>query len=234
MRLTSMIALLRQLGPRGVARAARERAWSENLSVGLLCNLSDIRTVPAPKIDVSMQPRDPQHFSGFADELSRVTGDDDVEEDQRIRFCEAGVTDLFVATTPEGQPIYAHWLVDHSNRAALHRVTHGMFPDLAPDEALVEGAYTFVAFRSMGALAEGARQLLVKAAERGARRCFTYVSVGNTPALRGAMHLGFEMDHVRVTTLRAGRRHVLWRSPLPRERADWEAATAPRRSPSAA
>jgi hypothetical protein len=232
MRQTSTLALLRQLGLRGVAKALRERAWSTHKAFGLAGDLSDIAPARAAKIEISMEPRDPHEFTGFADELARVSGDDYIEVDTRIRFCEAGVRELYVAADPQGRPIYAQWLVDTDNQAALHQAIPEMFPQLARDEALVEGAYAFVGFRSMGALGEGARQLLVKAADKGARRCFTYVSTGNTPALRGVRNAGFDVDHVRVTIFRGGRRRVQHRPPLPAERAVWEAATAPR--PSAA
>jgi hypothetical protein len=235
MRLRSALSLARELGPRGIAKVLRERAWSEHRAFGLASDLTDIPPVRSPKIAVSMQPRDPREFKGrFAEELERVTGADYVEVDTRIRFCEAGMEGLHVAEDPDGRPIYAHWLIESDNQAGLHRATHGLFPELAPHEALVEGAYTFVGFRSMGALAEGARQLLVKAAEKGATRCYTYVSMGNTPALRGANHAGFDVDHVRVTTYRAGRRRIEMRPPLPEERAVWEKATAPKPSPAAA
>lgn len=228
MKQRSTLALLRHLGLRGLARVLRERAWSTHMAFGLAGDLSDIAPARAPKIEITMQPCDPHQFTGFVDELARVSGDDYVEVNTRIRFCEAGVRDLYVAADPEGSPIYAHWLVDSSNQAALHQAMPGVFPYLARDEALVEGAYAFVDFRSMGAFGEGARQLLVKAADRGARRCFTYVSMGNTPALRGAKNAGFDVDHVRVTTFHGGRRRVRHRPPLPEERAMWDAATAPR------
>jgi hypothetical protein len=234
MTVRSTLSLLRQLGPRGLADVLRERAWSEHRAFGLVCDLTDIPPVRAPKIEVSMEPRDPREFRGFLEELERVTGDDYVEVDTRTRFCDAGMAGLHVAEDPQGRPIYAQWLIDSDNQDGLHRATHGQFPHLGPDEALVEGAYTFVGYRSLGALAEGARQLLVNAAEKGATRCYTYVSMGNTPALRGVNHAGFDVDHVRVTTFRAGRRRIEMRPPQPEEWAVWEAATAPRAAATAA
>lgn len=229
-----MIALVREVGLRGLAKAVRDRAWSEGLSFGLACDLSAIPPARTPKIDVVMDPTTPQSFTGFADELGRVTVDDYIEVDQRVRLCDAGVAGFHVATDLEGRPIYAQWLVDRANQAALHGATHGQFPDLAQDETLVEGAYTFVDFRKRGAMAEGMRQLLVKAAESGAARCYTYVAVDNVPSLRGCANAGFDLDHTRVTTSRAGRRRVLRRPPLPQEREQWEAAIKPKPRASAA
>jgi hypothetical protein len=228
-----IITRFRKLGPRWFAKALRDRAWSERLSFGLVCDLSKIPPARSPKIAVVMHPCTPQQFTGFADEFGRVSGNDSVEVDQRVLLCDAGVPGLHVATTPEGRPIYAQWLVDSGNQSAFHRATHGQFPDLAQDEALVEGAYTFVDFRRLGAMGEGTRQLLVKAAEGGGARCYTYVGIENVPSLRGVANAGFDLDHICVTAVRAGRRHVLRRPPLPRERAQWEAAVKPKQRASA-
>ncbi|MDQ3723384.1 MAG: hypothetical protein M3376_10035 [Actinomycetota bacterium] len=234
MKPKAMIALLREVGPHGFVQAIRGRAWSESLSFGLACDLSDIPPARTPKIAVVMDPSTPQSFTGFADELGRVTGDDYIEVDQRVRLCDAAVAGLHVATDPEGRPVYAQWLIDSASQDALHGATHGQFPHLAPDETLVEGAYTFVDFRKLGAMAEGMRQLLVKAEAKGAARCYTYVAIENVPSLRGCANAGFDLDHTRVTTSRAGRRRVLRRPPLPQERAQWEAAIKPKPRASAA
>ena len=228
MSLRSVLGVLRELGPGGIAGVVRDRAWSESASFGLV---RDLHNVPGPfptEIEVVMRPCPSRTFAGFTEELTRVGGDDYFEVDQRVRFCQAGVEGLHVATDPEGRPIYAQWLIDSGNQSTLHAATHGQFPNLGPDEALVEGAYTFVDFRRMRAFVEGWRQLLAKAAESGATRCYTYISFGNVPSLRGAARIGFDLDHVRVTTFRAGRRRIVMRPPLPPERARWEAAIAPK------
>ncbi len=228
MTLGSKIGVLGELGPRGIAEVVRERAWSESRSFGLACDLRHLPPAFPTEIEVVMLPCAPRSFAGFAEELSRVSGGDYLEVEQRMRFCQAGVEGLHVATDPEGRPIYAQWLVDSDNQSALHAATHGQFPNLTPDEALVEGAYTFLDFRQMRAFVEGGRQLLAKAAEHGASRCYTYISFGNVPSLRGAARVGLILDHTRVTTFRAGRRRVVRRPPLPAERTRWEEATAPR------
>lgn len=232
MKPNAMISLVREIGPRRFAQALRERAWSESLSFGLACDLSDVRPARTPKIEVVMEPTTPHGFAGFAEELGRVSGDNYIEVNQRAQLCQAGVGGLHLATDSDGRPIYAQWLIDHGGQSALHGASRGQFPNLAQNETLVEGAYTFVDFRKMGAMAEGMRQLLAKAAVAGAARCYTYVAVDNVPSLRGCANAGFDLDHTRVTTLRAGRRRVLRRPPLPQERAQWEAAIKPKPRPS--
>jgi hypothetical protein len=153
-----------------------------------------------------MEARDTTSFSGFEDELDRVSGR--VALVQRQSLCDAGVQTLYVAVDDEGEPIYAQWLVRSNEQEALHRATHGLFPELGEGEALVEGAYTFVNFRRLGAMTDGMRQLLVRARDSGDRTVFTYVPEGNVPSLRGCASVGFVPDHLRLDTRRLGLRRI--------------------------
>ena len=171
-----------------------------------------------------MKPRDPASFSGFEEELGRVSDGDAVEVAQRQSLCAAGVRSLFVAVDDSGAAIYAQWLVRSDEQEALHRVTHGLFPQLGEGEALVEGAYTFVSFRKLGVMADGMSQLLVQARDAGDQKVFTYVAEENIPSLRGCANVGFLPDHVRRDVRRLGLRRVR-RGPLDASsEASWAAA----------
>ncbi len=63
------------------------------------------------------------------------------------------------------------------------------FPNLAPDDWLVEGAYTFVAYRRLGAMGDGMHQLVMAARDAGARRVITYVSEAGVASLRAPRQL---------------------------------------------
>jgi hypothetical protein len=161
-------------------------------------------------IAVSMEPCDPTSFSGF-------------DEIELVRLCAAAVQTLYVAFADSGEPIYAQWLVRSDEQEALHRATHGLFPQLGEGEALVEGAYTFAQFRKLGAMTDGMRQLLVRARDSGDRTVFTYVADGNAPALRGCASVGFVLDHLRLDICRLGIRRSR-RVPLdPAAEARWAA-----------
>jgi RimJ/RimL family protein N-acetyltransferase len=158
-----------------------------------------------------MQPTESTAFAGFAPELGRVAARDALELAQREHFCRAGVSTLYVAVSDAGEPIYAQWLIRMSEQDALHHATKGLFPPLGEGEALVEAAYTFVAYRRLGAMADGMYQLLLRAREAGDRCVFTYVDADNVPSLRGCAKAGFVPDHVRENSWRFGRRSVHWR-----------------------
>jgi hypothetical protein len=174
------------------------------------------------RIALCMEPQDTTSFSGFEDELDRVSGG--VGLVQRQGLCAAGVQTLYVAVDDSGEPIYAQWLVRSDEQGALHRATHGLFPQLGEGEALVEGAYTFANFRKLGAMTDGMRQLLVRARDSGDRTVFTYVVEGNVPSLRGCARVGFVPDHLRLGTRRLGLRRTR-RVPLDASsEATWAAA----------
>ncbi|HMI99555.1 MAG TPA: hypothetical protein VK488_06975 [Gaiellaceae bacterium] len=189
-------------------RLALRRTWSSNVSFGLRADLDRLPEVRLARIAICMEPRDTASFSGFEDELDRVSGGGAVEVVQRQSLCVAGVQTLYVAVDDSGAPIYAQWLVRRDEQEALHRATHGLFPQLGEGDALVESAYTFVSYRKLGAMADGMRQLLVRARDAGDRRVFTYVAEGNIPSLRGCANVGFVPDHLRLATLRLGLRRT--------------------------
>jgi hypothetical protein len=216
----------RRIGLRGLGRFALRRLWSTSRALGLRARLDALPEARAAKIPVAMVATETSTFTGFDDELGRSGEDDSLEVLGRQRLCSGGVTTLYVASDDNGAPIYAQWLVTHDNQAALHAATGGLFPPLGQGEVLVEGAYTFIAFRKLGAMADALQQLLHIAHDAGAHSALTYVTDDNVPSLRGCARAGFDLDHVRLTTRRFGRRRST-RGPLDDDaRAAWQRAIA--------
>lgn len=206
--LVQLLNAARRSGAREAFRQLRGRVWASTTSFGLRAELQHVPPRPTAKIPVVMQAAEPRAFTGFDEELPSAAGGDAVEVTQRMRLCRAGVTTLYVARSEEGESIYAQWLVRHDDQGPLHAVTGGLFPDLEQGEALVEGAYTFVAFRKLGVMADGMHQLLAAAQAAGDEYVFTYVSSANIASLRGCANAGFVPDHLRVDSWRLGRRSI--------------------------
>lgn len=221
-----LLQAARRAGAASIVTVVLRRAWSTRTWLGLRCDLSNLPPVRPASVPVAMQPLPCPGFDGFAREAEQVSGEDALEMAQRVRMCAEGVTTLYVARAHDGRPIYAQWLISAAEQRPLHRYAPGLFPPLEADEALVEGAYTFVDFRKRGAMADGMAQLLAAARVAGARSVITYVLGDNVPSLRGCANVGFTADHVRVTTRRLGRRRSV-RQPLDeRALAQWHAAIA--------
>ena len=160
----------------------------------------------------------------FDVELASARGEDWLETYLRHRMVAAEVTELYVARDDAGAPVYAQWLVRSAHWAQLDRFAPGRYPPLAPDEALVEGAFTFPRFRGLGVMADGMAQLLAIAGAAGVRSVLTYVGDDNVPSLRGCARVGFELDHVRVNRRRLGRRSSTASPPDDDARRAWREA----------
>jgi hypothetical protein len=224
--LVQLLNAARRSGAREAFRQFRGRFWASTTSFGLRAELRHAPPRPAAKIPVVMRPAEPREFAGFDEELTCAAGGDAVEVTQRMRLCQGGVTTLYVAQSEDGESVYAQWLVRHNEQGPLHAVTGGLFPNLEQGQALVEGAYTFIAFRKLGVMADGMHQLLTAAQAAGDECVFTYVSSANIASLRGCANAGFVPDHLRVDSWRLGRRSIE-RVPLTEDaRQNWATAVA--------
>lgn len=224
------LGLVTRAGPRELVRIGLRLLWSTSFSFGLLVDLEEPLKRPHPaRIPVIMQVHDPGSFTGFKEELSRASGANSVELSGRQEFCDGGIRSLYVSVDESGSPIYAQWLVRQDDQEALHNIKGDLFPQLGEDEALLEGAYTFVSARGQGAMTDGMAQLLAAARDAGDRKVYTYVAEENIPSLRGCANVGFEPDHLRVVVSRFGIRKITHAPVDAATQATWDKAVAPRK-----
>jgi hypothetical protein len=202
-----------------------EQVWWTKTFLGLRCNLARLPRVRMAKVPIRMEPTSTSLFRGFDQELPRCRGTSYVELLVRKDLCDSGVQELYVAHS-DAKPAYAQWLIRPADQDLLHRHAPGRFDHLEPDEVLLEGAFTFEAFRRMGAMVDGMAQLLRIAAEEGATSALTYVAIDNLPSLRGCANVGFDLDHVRVSVRRLGRRRSFKHDPDADASLAWGNATA--------
>ena len=218
---------VRRVGYRTSAAVLGEQLWAERRFLGLRCDLTRLPDVRRAGIELRMQPVDPPGFDGFAEAARTTPGRDHVELLLRCALCRDGVEQLYVASGPDGTPAYAQWLVRASDQERLHAHAPGRYDRLAGDEVLLEGAYTFAAYRRLGAMADGMMQLLRIARDEGARSAITYVGEENVASLRGCAAVGFDADHLHTSIRRLGLRRTRRRALDGAGRAAWTAATAP-------
>jgi hypothetical protein len=209
----------------GLALLAQQ-AWYTKRFLGLRCDLAALPDVRPAKIPLVMEPVEVERFRGFADELASAKGADYAQLLLRKRLCEAAVSTLYVASSADGRPVYAQWLTRASEQDRLHAHAPSRYPQLDDEEVILEGAYTFTAFRQLGAMRDGMAQLLRIAAAAGAHTAWTYVETQNTPSLRGCADVGFCPDHLRASVRRLGRRTGATRQLRDDEWLLWDRATA--------
>jgi GNAT superfamily N-acetyltransferase len=200
----NVMDLSRKAGVALVRERAWQQLWLDKLFFCLVCDLSKLPGPMLAKVPTVMEPFDLADFDGFTREFELVTGSDAVEVYARERLRQAGVQTGYLSRDPQGEPMYVHWLVTPETQEGLHAFQPGRYRQLADDEALIEGAYTFSRFRGLGLMAASQYQLLQRARDRGLHSVWTYVAVDNIPSLKGCARVGFVPNHLRRNQRRFG------------------------------
>jgi len=212
-----------------VAGFASSRAWSDGSTLGLRADLTALPEPAPATIPVRMEHVPPRAVAAFTSSLDDIAGDDRVEVARRLRLLEAGLENFYLAQSEDGEPIYAQWLVPAGRQALLHDLMPGLYPELRPGEGLLEGAYTFPAFRGKRVMADAVRQVLVHGRDfEGLDSVLTYVAASFPPAIAGCARAGFGLDHTRHERWRLGVRRCTFGEPDGDALRSWTAATAPR------
>ena len=150
--------------------------YSDSESVGLRRDLRAPHAAPVATRPIEVRPLTAD------DELSWLDVREQGLSDQQVyarlgqaRLLQSGIETCHVAVDPGGKACYMQWLIlSHEN----HRVRAffgNLYPRLAPDEALLEGAYTPEAYRGQGIMAAAMSQIAERAGQFGARWVVTFV-----------------------------------------------------------
>ena len=215
---------VRRAGPAVAVRTVTDQLASRRISFGLRCDLSNLPAAVPGKVPIQMSARDARGFTGFDRELAETTGVNYLEVLLRTWMCARGIKALYAADSADGRPVYAQWLIRRPDDWRLqNKPPHDA---LAEGEVLLEGAYTFVAFRGVGAMADGMGQVLRVARDEGSVAAITYVLADNVASLRGCARVGFVLDHVRLNTTHLGRERSERRPVDAGARQVWETAVA--------
>ena len=168
---------------------------------GLRRDLAVPITNPSAKIPISLRPLEPSDLSVLLPE-----DDQALEPLERIQiawrrdFYRKAPEGCWVAVDERsGTPCYMQWLFG-SSRNPLIRTLKG-FPELEPDEALLENAFTPVAYRGLGIMSAAMALIAERAADIGARNVLTFVGDDNIGSLKGCQRAGFH-PHLLNTRVR--------------------------------
>jgi RimJ/RimL family protein N-acetyltransferase len=207
-KLQTVARLLGRGDVRALGRLMRVRAVSETTSYGLRRDLSRPHVPPPAKISVRVRPYeagDERILLAPPPGASRPVLE---ELHERARMLTAGPPTCWVAVAESGEPCFMQWLYSAEHNAALHALFAGLYPVLASDAALLEGAYTVDRYRGMGIMAHAMALVADRATELGARSVWTYVPADNVASLKGCARAGFVPERLRVERWRAFRRSV--------------------------
>ena len=103
---------------------------------------------------------------------------------------------------------YMQWLIAARDNARVHARWGGLFPELKPHEALLEGAYTAESHRGKGVMSHAMALIAEKARDFGAHHVLTFVDRKNVASLKGCEKAGFAPYIQRRETWSLFRRRV--------------------------
>lgn len=178
-------------GPAKAWSAIRYRVYSDSTSLGLRRDLSLPFEKAAAKIPITVRPLAP------SDDLSALDPEPDLPADEALsrlvqrRLLQSGLRVCYVAIAPDGKPCYMQWAIPATENHRVRGVFGNLYPVLASNEALLEGAYTPTAYRGKGIMGAAMAQVADRAADYGARWVITFVDERNSASVKGCVRAGF-------------------------------------------
>ncbi|MEJ2860183.1 GNAT family N-acetyltransferase [Actinomycetospora flava] len=199
------------------ARRLGRRVSSTHHAYGLKRDLSAAHETPVAKIPISVRPLVEADLPHILDEHAEVDEAERWERHTRVRLLERGIGRPWVAVDPDDDPCYVQWLFGPDENAEVREFFHGIFPELGPEEALLEGAFTPTRHQGRRIMSAGMSMIAEKARDLGARDVLTFVGVENIASLKGCERAGFLPALDRWETRRLGHLSVRFRPLGPAE-----------------
>jgi len=188
--------------------AVTYRMYSDSTSLGMRRDLAVPFTGPSAKIPITVRPLAADDDLSALDPAPGLSADERLGRLAQLRLLRSGLGTCYVAIAPEGKPCYMQWVMPSSANARLRGFFGNLYPELGPEEALLEGAYTPDAYRGKGIMGAAMAQVAERAAEVGARWVITFVDEQNQGSVKGCIRAGFTLYLRRRERFRLFYRHV--------------------------
>jgi len=208
-KLKQQARLVKAGGLRPLASDLRRWTWSNDLAVGMARDLTVPHTPPQAKVALEIVPLD-DHLAALLFDARQLESEALRDMEARRRLWKDRIPTAYVAVDSSGAPCYVQWAIPGSESALIREYFRAGFPDLAPDELLLEAAWAPPAARGKRIMAEAMSRITEAGAEPGHRRAITFVGVGNEPSIRGCQSAGFEVYTERLEKWRFGHRTLEW------------------------
>ena len=189
---SDLVDRLQQLRTRVVGRL-RLGLRFETIRFGLRRDLAQPFPAPSAKIPISVRPLAESDLPALLAVDDNTSPEDRFQIASRRVMADRHLAGGFVAVDErDGRPCYVQWLFGAGDNDFVRRLQG--FPQLAPDEALLEGAYTPASHRGLGIMPAAMALIAEKAEAIGARYVITFVDLTNVPSLKGCQRSGFSPD----------------------------------------
>jgi GNAT superfamily N-acetyltransferase len=213
--LTRLVLLLKTREPGLILKGLRRKVYSNSNFYCLRRDLTQSFEAPPAKISITVRPVQKSEAENLFDATpSGLSAAEVIDRTGRMDLFQTGIPLCYVAVDQNGAPCYAQWLISSADNHRIQEYFRRTFPLLAPDEALLEGAFTPESHRGKGIMPRAMALIAERAKNFGARYVITFVAEDNIPSLKGCKRAGFVPYMLRKTDWRLLRPRVTF-FPLP-------------------
>lgn len=176
------------------------RLYSTRTDLGLRRDLQVPFVAPQAKIPIAVREQRRDDVPALFDEPGRdLSRQEQGELSWRREVVELDISRCFVAVDQRtGTPCYMQWLIGPDQNGRIPEI--GSFPQLRPDEGLLENAYTPVPYRGLGIMPAAMALISERAADYGLHYVMTFVAHDNVASLKGCERAGFSPQLIRRRT----------------------------------
>src|SRR4051794_5811673 len=178
-------------------RSLRKRIFYRSIALGLRCDLTADTPAIQAKIPLTVRALTEEDRAALEPEKTD-SANDFYERLLRLRMFDAGLRTCYGAFSEDGRVCYVQWLIEPAQNDLVHDFFEGSFPRLQPNEVLLEGAYTFPAFRGQGVMAAAMAGITDQGRARGFENAWTFVGEHNEPSLKGCRRAGYHEEVRRI------------------------------------
>jgi len=187
-----LLLLIRSGRYREFARKVRERIYGETVHVGMRLDLVTFQRELALPEGVVVRPVRSGEVPRILDLTEPgLTRQEIHERVIRQQMLQAGIRTCYVAEEDAGNQCFLQWVIGSDQNELLGRRIRGWYPQLTPEEVLIEYAYTLPERRGTGIMPAVTSHLLERASKEGARSAVAYVPYWNTRSLEIHLRMGF-------------------------------------------
>lgn len=192
MRVQEGVELIRTShGRRWLWRTALQRLYARRVAIGVRRDISVPFEGPPVKIPLVVRQLRPD------DDLSFIDADPGLapraaqeRADQRWFLSLSELPTCWVAVDPDGTVCFMTWLLTARDNALVRARWGGLFPELQPDEAMIEGIYTAESHRGLGIMADALNRIMERARDVGIRYSVGFIAEENLASLKGGEKYG--------------------------------------------
>jgi hypothetical protein len=208
-RVRDILRLVRSGNSKKAIWAIQYRLHSNSTSLGLRRDLTVPFVGQSAKIPLVVRTLSPSDDLSWLDPgQPGISSEEMFARLTQRRLLNSGLQTCYVAIGPTGKPSFMQWVVLARDNESLRRTFGTLYPGLAPDEALLEGAFTPETSRGMGVMSAAMAQIAERAREAGVRWAITFVDEANPASVKGCLRAGFAPYVRRVEQFRFFRRRV--------------------------